>query len=321
MPANRRRTELWRQSLWQVFERGGALEISRRRPALEKDGAGTEQSNKPVDLVWRVRILDLSDDAIVVETPTTLGHSAPIDPGADLACVLAIGQNRWMFGSRVAGHVTHRAGRDRVITALRLPMPEQVERCQRRNFYRVSTLEINLPGVTCWPLLDPASAIVAEKANEVQITRAIERPAAAAEDKRRDGERAAAGGENALALPEVGPPFHATLSNLGGGGIGLIIEPGAAQSLTRHRIFWLRIALPPELPHPLALTARLVHTHIDSTQRTYAGFAFEFSHNRSHQQFVVDQFTRYAALQRREPSGALRANAPSAAGNSIRKAS
>ena len=48
-------------------------------------------------------------------------------------------------------------------------LPDEVRRCQRRSFYRVETARINLPVVDVWPLLDPKSILLAERANELAV--------------------------------------------------------------------------------------------------------------------------------------------------------
>ena len=100
-------------------------------------------------------------------------------------------------------------------------------------------------------------------------------------------------------LPDVGPKFITTLLNIGGGGMGLRVEPSAAHALGHHKIFWLRFCLPPELKTPICATGKLVHTHVDSQQFTYAGMAFDFTFNPGHQRFVVDQICRYIAIRSR----------------------
>jgi hypothetical protein len=40
-----------------------------------------------------------------------------------------------------------------------------------------------------------------------------------------------------------------------------------------------------------------VHTHIDSTQRTYVGIAFDFSFNQPHQSLVANQIISYIEQQ------------------------
>ena len=42
---------------------------------------------------------------------------------------------------------------------------------------------------------------------------------------------------------------------------------------------------------------KLIHTHMESSQHTYAGFAFDFSFNPGHQRVVVDQICRFTARQ------------------------
>ena len=90
------------------------------------------------------------------------------------------------------------------------------------------------------------------------------------------------------------------LLNIGGGGLGLRVRPDDAQSLARHKIFWLRFTLPPELTTPICATAKLAHTNVDSTQYTYAGMAFDFSFNPVHQRFIVEQICRFIAMQQRD---------------------
>ena len=53
--------------------------------------------------------------------------------------------------------------------------------------------------------------------------------------------------------------------------------------------------LTPHIKAPIAITARVVHTHLDSSQNLYAGVAFDFAFNPSHRDFVVDQVTRYVS--------------------------
>ncbi len=279
MPASRSRTIEWKRCLQQLQDRNGALEIA---IASCYDGHETAAN----DLIWRVRILQLNDTDLVVECPQALGRELEIEQGIELIAVIAIGQNRWMFRTANLGTVTLDGPGRQPSHAMRLAMPDGVERCQRRNFYRVQVAAISLPEVDVWPLLDPRSVVVAERANEL---RGLSPNAAAPSDESPDS----------LTLPEVGPKFQALLVNIGGGGVGLAIEPADAGVLHRHKVLWVRFSLTREIPAPVCATAKVVHTHIDSTQRTYAGLSFDFSHNPAHQKFVVDQICRYISLQQR----------------------
>lgn len=285
MPANRSRTDRWRDCLWQVYERAGALEIT--VDSGHGDAAGP-------DLVWRVRMLGISDTEIQVEHPSTAGQTIPIEPGVRLIAAMAIGQNRWMFHTRSLPPGPRIPGRP---ATLRLAMPDTVERCLRRNFYRISTAELSLPRVECWALLDPTSALAAEVANRAQIVECIRARTAGAPMPEYAGEP--------IVLPDVGPRFNARLMNIGGGGAGLLIDRTDTAALDRSRFFWLRLDLTPQVPLPLAVTGRLVHTHIDSAQNCYAGIAFDWSFNAGHRDFVVDQIaTCTARLQQRQSAAA-----------------
>jgi c-di-GMP-binding flagellar brake protein YcgR len=290
VPASRSRTEHWRRSLEQIQERGGALEIS--LPRYFSGGAPAGSANDPVagNLIWRVRILEVTDQEIVVEQPSALGHTIRLNDGVELVGVIAIGQNRWMFRTHNLGRKPVRVGASRDIVGLRLRMPETVERCQRRSFYRISTVGLVLPHVDAWPVLSPGSLLAAETASQARIGMYEEKGTVAPIDLQSDE----------MVLPEVGPKFGSTLMNIGGGGVGLMLEPGVTQGLESSRLFWLQMNLRPYVPAPLGVAARLAHTHRDSEQRVYAGLAFDFDHNPAHKEFVVDRLCRCVNLMQRE---------------------
>ena len=306
MPANRSRTTEWRRCLHQLHERGGALEIAIARD-YEQDG---EMGSH---LVWRVRILGLTEREIMLEQPMALGQDIRLAAGLQLIAILSIGQNRWMFRTQVIAPIAHQFDSRRDTQAIRVIMPSNVERCQRRNYYRVETATLRLPEVHAWPLLDPRSVLLAEHANEL-LAAEIDRHGPElppAEQPVHPGSQLGSGqgsGQGSLlsftdhesTLPDVGPKFTTTLLNIGGGGMGLRVEPSAAHALGHHKLFWLRFCLPPELKTPICATGKLVHTHMDSQQFTYAGMAFDFTFNPAHQRFVVDQICRYIAIQQRE---------------------
>lgn len=270
MPANRSRTERWMDCLAEIAQRGGGIELA--------IACSDDQRGGRTDVVWRVRLLAVTDAELVVENPTTLNAPARLPEGTELIGAMTIGQNRWMFRSTVLGQAPSLT---RGPAALRIATPAQVERCSRRSFYRVTLGGIALPSVEIWPLLDPASAIVAEVANQAQI------------HELQHSNASSSGDIPAPVLPEVGPRSLGSLANVGGGGAGLLIDRAEAGPLDHHRIFWLRIDLRPEIEAPLGLTARLAHTHADSAGRVYAGVAFEFGFHAVHREFVAEQMARY----------------------------
>lgn len=273
MPANRSRTERWRECLAEIAQRGGGIELSidRGQPIEDQPRA---------DLVWRVRLASISDLELVSEHPSSLNRSLDIPIGTDLIGAMTIGQNRWMFRTK---HLGPASGTGRGQGFMRLSMPDHVERCSRRSFYRVPLGSVELPQIEIWPLIDPASAVAAEVGDRAVVH-----------------ELELAGQGNAPTpsspiLPEVGPRFVGHLANLGGGGAGLLIDRGDAGALDHAKYYWLRIDLRPELVAPFGLVAKLAHTHSDSSGRVYAGIAFEFGFSQGHREFVVEQIGRYVA--------------------------
>jgi len=271
VPANRSRTDRWRQSLQKIYERGGGLEFAIDR---NEDQEGIK------DLVWRVRVLDLNDEEIVIEQPGAMGQSFMIQEGITLVGIMSVGQNKWMFKTKVIGKGVNQT-RSGSFPALRISMPEKVVRCMRRQADRTSIAHIDLPRVECWKLIDPISAVPIEVANRLQVEELVSKgiTAPAVDDQ--------------IALPVVGPKFEARLANLGGGGVGLVIPKESRAEVDSSKVFWIRMDLRPTIPAPIVLTAKLAHTHIDSSQSTYAGMAFDFGMNNQHKDFIIKQIARY----------------------------
>lgn len=291
MPANRSRTERWRESLRQICSRGSGIELTlASKDQLEDEWPDTTGG----DLLWRVRLYEVHGDEMIVEAPTAAGSAVKFENGVRLVGVMSVGQNRWMFHTNVLETKTINTGRGRSTTVLRITMPETVERCQRRSFYRISTAALRLPQVQSWPVLDPASIPGAETANRGLIRSLRER-----------GEEATSAVEEAI-LPEVGPGFTGHLVNVSGGGLGLLVDKADGGSVQQLKNYWLQLDLRPGIPAPLGLAGKIVHTHFDSSMNVYCGLAFEFNGNVEHRDFVVGEITEYvAALQREQLQGNL----------------
>lgn len=283
MPASRSRTEHWRDCLKKVHERNGAIEIT-----IDRSVEGGESPGS--DVVWRCRLVAIAPTHLVVEPPAAFGASINIEPGVRLVGAMTIGQNRWMFHTATIGYSGSRPGE----RTLHITLPERMERCTRRGFFRISTANLRLAYVQCWPLLDPTSVAPAEAANRVEISDLLAGTAQPVEPT-------SPSVPEPQHLPEVGPPFKAQLLNVSGGGLGLLVAPQDAAALASRSYVWTRLDLRPHIPAPVAVTARIAHTHIDSGQNVYAGLAFDFAHNPSHRKFVVDLFSQYIeALQRQQ---------------------
>lgn len=291
MPASRSRTERWRECLDQILQRQGGIELTL---PVEHAGLGQQPGASGKNLLWRCRLLRLSDTELVIERPCALGQTIDLADGIELICVMAIGQNRWTFRTRTLGHVSLGSG-GRPIMGLRLIMPSEVERCRRREHDRYSTGDLSMPPVQGWPVLEPASVVAAEVACQAQINEA-----------RRAIEMGRGIEPQGVVLPEVGPMFTAQVVNVGGGGAGIVLPASEAGALDRSRVLFLRIDLTPHIPVPLGVTARLVHQHLDSGMNVHAGLCFDFSFNPEHREFVGEQMRRYIAVLQGVQTGRAR---------------
>lgn len=273
----------------QVFERGGTLEIS---IASTESATGSAIHSHPLvdpqevvgssDLVWRLKIVSLEEESVLVEAPVALGETFRIEDGIALVGAITIGQNRWKFRSRKISDERPTGARG---VCMRLELPDNVERCLRR-FVRIEAAELQLPSVSMWPLLDPRTIVAAETANEEAFRAFLESKLPS---------------NVAAPMPSVGPKFNATLMNVGGGGVGLRVESQDSAVLGRHRIFWIEIPLGRNHPVPIVATGKVVHTHLDSSQRTYIGVSFDFTFRLAHQQTVVEQIQRSMQQAQSQP--------------------
>ncbi|MEQ8317901.1 MAG: PilZ domain-containing protein [Phycisphaerales bacterium] len=282
MNTNRSRTERWRDCLCQIRDRGGSLEVS--------VDVGDSSAVGMANLVWRVRLLGIDDERLVLEQPVALGQTMRLEPGLGLIVGMSIGQNRWMFRTR---SIEPSAGDMRGL--LHVAAPTLVERCLRRNFYRASTAGFSLPLVQGWRLVDAETSVAAEVASRIPF-----------EDGAPTG--SSGGLEAPVALmPEVAGAFQGQLVNVGGGGAGLLVPPASRPSFDSSGRYWLRLSLGSDMPGPLAVTARCVHQHLDSSQNLHLGFAFDFSLHAEHRDFIVRQITGYVArvtgMQRARQAG------------------
>lgn len=261
----------------QVFERGGAIEvaIARRGNEAEERDAG--------DVIWRLHVLELREDDVLVECPATVGMPIQFRDGVQLVGVISLGQNRWTFATRKLGDVPGKEGR-----VIRLELPDTVQRCLRRQA-RLELGGLTPPSMDLFPLLDPASVHDAQVAYDAAAREYLDHGTIPPEPSRR---------------PLVGPPVRAELMNMATGGVGARLDAAVAGIITRHRTFWLRIPLGAAMPVPIVVAAKLAHSRLDSSQRTYAGLGFDFSFHPAHADTLARQIARYAqARQAQQASG------------------
>ncbi|MCE9619295.1 MAG: flagellar brake protein [Planctomycetes bacterium] len=266
MSATRSRNTDWKKSLQQVLDRQRMLEL-----AVEREPGADEG----VDIIWRSQMLALHDNMIEVESPSAIGRTIKLREGVKLNAAFVVGQNRFAFRTSILPkppHFPHSL-------SLFLAQPESIERCHRKHD-RFDLQGLQLPKATLWTLTDPRSVSLAERANELAFE-AVSR-----------GENAVPDADHSM-MPELGAPIEGTLMNVSGGGVGIQFAPSEAAAISRNRSFWIRIAMGKANPVPIVCRGKLLHTHIDSMQNTYAGIVFDFSFNPAHQKTVAAQIALY----------------------------
>jgi len=279
MPAKRSRTLRWRDCLEEIHARGGSIDV-----AIARD----DEEGPSQQLVWRVSLLGLSADELVIEEPATLGTPIKLRDGVELVGIMSVGQNRWTFQTENLGRTEASLNAHRTVRAYRLRMPIHVNSTQRRDYFRLGVAGLDLPSVQMWPLNDPKSVVMAERLMD-EASRAVQR-----------GETADVPDISEPAIrPDLGPGIVGTLLNVGGGGIGVRFPPEHSPIVTRCRVFWMRLDLPGVNAIPILATAKLVHTHLQTDHSIYGGMSFDFSHNQEHKRIVVDEICRFVVQQQR----------------------
>lgn len=281
MPARRSRTLNWLDSLHRIAERQGPIEIT-----LDHSGGAHEGDPTSRNLIWRVRIVEVTKDSLVVEQPVAVGAPIALREGLPIVGIMSVGQNRWMFHTQILEAC--RGGRS-MSPAYRLAMPSKVERCQRRNFYRISTAALSLPPVEMGLILDLDEARLVEEACRAEINRMID-----------SGIAGKVGAHTAPMAPPLGDQCTAHMVNLGGGGVGLAITRDDAHLADTSKHLWLSIDLSPEVPAQLGVIARVRHTHAEPGGPVYAGLSFDFASDGRHEKFVASLLTRFVAEVQRE---------------------
>lgn len=295
MPANRSRTENFHDALSDLHQRGGSLELRIAPPRTGEAGTTDAHAGEQgPGLFWRVRLLAVGPSQLVVSGPSAAGADMPVLDGVPLQAAYSIGQNRWTFSTTVLAHAGAGSGPGRAGTgsSLVLAMPDRVSRCPRRRHDRVaapSMGSVGLPRVECWALADPSAVAAAEVAH----AQALRDRLSAQVGEGRAGAQAVTPEAAGLMMPTLGPSVVARLLNISGGGLGLAVEAADAPALERQAFLWARLDLAPQLPAPLAVTLRRLHSHLDSSGEVYMGASFDFAFHAAHQAFVAETLARY----------------------------
>jgi hypothetical protein len=247
---------------------------------IERSDNHFEATERPT---WRVRMLSLERDALIVERPRIAGAPVSIAPGTMVEGVITDGSRRWSFISRVIDQVRQSLNGEQVVAGVRLSIPTRVQESQRRDYYRVSVAGIDLPPVKMSVLHDSDAVLAYQKYN-----RLIHRLAG-----RTSGMKVVV-----PALPATGEAMTATAIDVSGGGLCLAAESSAEAMLVALPQLWVEFNVPGAFG-PIFSSARPAHWHHDG-RRLVVGLCFNFDRDRDHADFIGDIVCRFAAEQQRK---------------------
>ena len=275
----------WEQLVEELEAHNGSVELG-LPGAFEADIAAaadpaTDETEIPKS--WRVRLLATHNDQWIVERPPIVGrHTGGLIPGVTLIGVIVKKSKRWSFRTSILRSELFELNAHNRVPALRLSPPRDIGSDQRRHFYRVSTIGAGVPPVNIWPLLDPASCIVAEDATQL-----------------RHLNEALMAGLDQPAPPQLGDGFVGNLVDISAGGVALSVSHNYAKVFDKHHLFWLELMLATNV-HPLVLAGEPVHVRHDRVTATLnIGMSFYHEHNEGYRRFIQENICRYAAWEQR----------------------
>jgi c-di-GMP-binding flagellar brake protein YcgR len=275
----------WQLSLQKLALRNGVMELepADAKPAPQAhvvvDETGEAQAAQT--LSWRVRLLKLDGQSVIIERPTSAHQPVVIKPGDAVTGTMLEGSTRWSLSMVVIEQLPFKLNGAQSIVALRLSWPKQVTNAQRREFFRVDTAGAIIPPLTIWKLADPASCVEFERYNEL-----VHKMRGRSENIPKPH------------FPQIADPFSARLIDLSGGGLCVSVARTLKTTLDEKPMLWLQLTLP-EAVEPYYAAARIAHTHIESALVMQLGLSFSFEHNPPHKRFMVDEMCRFAnKLQR-----------------------
>jgi len=224
----------------------------------------------------RARLLRIDDNGEwLLEKPFS-AHGPSFPTNARVVGVIGSGARRLGFHAKVKAVELCRLNREKHIPALRLTEPHTIHSAQRRAYYRVSAVGVDLPTVKLWPLSDPARAVVAEKANQARhLGDDADAPHPAADDL-----------------------VTGAIFDISGNGLSLMIEPNHLPTLNASKRFWTELRLPGD-PQPIQFVLKRIRLNHEPNSPVLAAFTFDFQHNPPHQRFVTDLVCRFTTAQQR----------------------
>lgn len=268
----------WPQRLRDLVDRNATLELT----PSDTDGPA---------VTWKLRLLGLDEQALVVEKPATAGDAVKLSPRMLLSGAVVDGTQRWTFDTQLIEQTLFDLNATNRIPALRLARPARAKGGQRRQSFRVGLHPDDAPDVKLWRLLDLASCLPAERHNDAQL-------------RRRGGKITAL---TTADRPQLGPAFDATVVDLSAGGVALLLPRDIESILGDAAFFWLQLALPDgDVPLLGVIRPAQWRKEPAAPGRVRVGFCFTFDHNPEHAAVFGDQMSRLAAhyqrlmLQRRK---------------------
>jgi len=248
----------WQAKLQDMAHRNASVEMS-PSPDVYTDG------KLPV---FRVRLLDMTNDALLIEFPPTPDALKLFRAKGIVRIVTCLDHTRWELFAQVVKRVKLKLNNSKFIPALQLTLPLVVQSDQRRDYFRATTAGMNIQPVVMFPLESRESHPPHGDLRE--LYESINRKSL-----------------GVISKPQPSDPIMGRLLNISGEGVGMAIDIENAPTVVNSDWFWIQIDLPTS-DNPIRAFAHAVLFDQQTADVFHLGFHLDWSNPIAAKEAVED---------------------------------
>lgn len=233
-----------------------------------------------------VRFLSLADQRLVVDAPTVAGRPVLIRPGEMVELFFLWKGQRFGLRSGVVGRTQWRVNKVQALDALALQYPEEIEKAQRRECYRLSLMHL------------PSAAIILRTVSEQEPVAQLVGAASASalgsacpEGKRMD---------EAAARPQADAGVRGRMMNLSETGCGIVFEKSEARRFSVRAMYRATFSLPGDpTPFDFIGQIRWCRDH-PAGDRIVVGLAWQLDPTEREHAAIQARLAKFITAEQRE---------------------
>ncbi len=237
----------------------------------------------------KVRFLSLIEQRVVIDMPTVAARPVLIRPGEVVELFFLWKGQRFGLRSRVVGRTRWQVGKLQVLDALTLNYPEEIEKAQRRECYRLSLMHLPSAAITLREVAEDQAADPSAPINS-------EAEEADGEAENADGEVSDAGTE----VPTTPPGIKGRMMNLSETGCGMVFEKTEARRFPINALYRACFVLPGD-PEPFDFVGQIRWSRDHPAgDRIMVGIAWQLDPTEREHASIQTRLAKFIATEQRE---------------------